>query len=145
MSTRFAAFLLLGFLLLGPAPILGAADDPPKAYRVVVHPDVDVTEVSGELLEKIFLVRRTRWKGGQKIHPGVLKRGRAHEAFIRQVLKKHPSQYASYCKVLVFTGKGHPPKRFDEEAALLDWVARTPGAIGYVGTSIVPKEVKTVP
>jgi hypothetical protein len=33
---------------------------------------------------------------------------------------------------MVFTGKGIPPKSFDTEAELVDFVKTTPGAVGYV-------------
>jgi ABC-type phosphate transport system substrate-binding protein len=45
----------------------------------------------------------------------------------------------------VFTGQGSMPKTFDTESALMEYVAATPGAIGYVGASAANHEgVKTL-
>ena len=37
----------------------------------------------------------------------------------------------------MFTGKGNPPKSFDTEEALIDYVAKTSGTIGYVSTTAI--------
>ena len=46
--------------------------------------------------------------------------------------------------MMVFTGKGSAPKAFDDNNALLDYIAATKGAIGYIDAGIRPKGVKVI-
>jgi hypothetical protein len=41
---------------------------------------------------------------------------------------------------VVFTGQGAMPKTFDSESALIEYVADTPGAVGYV-SRISPQDL----
>ena len=46
---------------------------------------------------------------------------------------KGDAAFRAAWRSLVFAGQGSMPKTFDTEAALIEYVAATPGAIGYVG------------
>jgi hypothetical protein len=43
---------------------------------------------------------------------------------------------------MVFTGKGIPPKSFASETDLVDFVASTPGSVGFVSSSANVSSVK---
>ena len=66
------------------------------------------------------------------------------EAFNEKVVKKSSSQLKAYWSKLVFTGKGTPPKELDSDEAVLDFVAKNPGAIGYIDASKVNDSVKVI-
>ena len=51
-------------------------------------------------------------------------------------------RFVTYWRQMVFTGKGMPPKSFASESDLVDFVARTPGSVGYVSTSVNVSSVK---
>ena len=53
-------------------------------------------------------------------------------------------QFSIYWKRLIFTGKGTPPTSFASDEKVVAFVARTPGAIGYVSTKAELKDVKTI-
>jgi len=47
-----------------------------------------------------------------------------------------------YWQQQVFSGRGHPPPVLPSDAAVIEYVARTPGAIGYVSSGIRLTTVK---
>tara|TARA_B100001059_G_scaffold233022_1_gene272108 strand:+ start:64200 stop:64583 length:384 start_codon:yes stop_codon:yes gene_type:complete len=54
------------------------------------------------------------------------------------------AQLKSHWAKLVFTGKGTPPLELATEAAVIDYVAQNPDAIGYVDAASVTDAVKVV-
>jgi ABC-type phosphate transport system substrate-binding protein len=99
---------------------------------VVVHPDVNAESISDDDLRRIFLGKRTRWSGGEKIVPVVLEGGAIHREFVEEYLDRSVAKYVTYWKQAVFTGRGVPPRAFASEDELRFYVSRTPGAVGYL-------------
>ena len=46
------------------------------------------------------------------------------------------------CKVLLFSGQAVMPKTLNSDAAVIEYVAHTPGAIAYIGKSVPHEGVK---
>ena len=92
-------------------------------------PDGTMTRAA---LQKIFLGKSTKWSNGKTVRFVNLKSGRVHGEFTKKYTGKTASQYRNYWRKRVFTGKGRMPKTFTSERKLLEYVARTPGAVGYV-------------
>jgi len=88
--------------------------------------------VSASDLKQMFLGKKKSWANGDKVVLVILKDGAAHDSFMSNRVGKSPSQFLSFWKKLVFTGKGVMPKQASSEAELLQIVASTKGAIGYV-------------
>ena len=91
------------------------------ADRVLTQPD----------LQKIYLGKKVKWADKQGINFTALSSGTCLETFIKEYVKKTPFQFQNYWKKQIFTGKGQPPRGFDNEAELVDYVSRTSGAIGF--------------
>jgi len=45
---------------------------------------------------------------------------------------------------MLFSGKGYIPQELNTETELIEYVARTDGAIGYISYSCVDKNIKTM-
>lgn len=105
-----------------------------KAQDVVVvaNKSVKASEVSGDEIRDVFSGDKSSFKDGSHVVPVTLKSGPAHEAFLKKFLGKSDSAFRAAWRSLVFTGQGTMPKTFDTETALLEYVAATPGAVGYV-------------
>ena len=70
--------------------------------------------------------------------------GAVHETFCKDYIGKTPQQFDSYWKKLTFTGQGTPPKKMESDAAMIDYVAKTKGAIGYVSAGAATEGVKVL-
>ena len=85
-------------------------------------------------IQNIFLGKKAT-VGSTTITFVILKSGEVHEKFLQAYLARTSSQYEQYWKKMIFSGQGRMPKVFDTEAALLDYVKTTDGAIGYIGVA----------
>jgi len=103
---------------------------------VLANKGVPDKELQRESVERIYLGKKSQWSDGTRIVPVVLKSGSTHTAFVKKFLDRDASQFSTYWKQAVFTGRGMPPKSFETEAELIEFVSNTPGAIGYA--SFVP-------
>jgi len=74
----------------------------------------------------------------------LLKAGAVQSAFLGEFIGKSDTAFRAGWRSLVFSGQGAMPKAFDSEAALVEYVAVTPGAIGYVSKSTAHEKVKTL-
>lgn len=100
-------------------------------YVVIANPNLAGTQISGTDMRGIFLGVVTRI-GGRPVQPVVARSGAAHKQFVADRLGKTESGLQNYFRTLVFTGKGSPPKSFATSVEIIDYVANTEGAIGYV-------------
>jgi ABC-type phosphate transport system substrate-binding protein len=98
----------------------------------VVNKEVHISEIKASDLRAIFTGEKTRFADGTHAVPVLLKGGPVHEVFVENYCGESPNEFRAQWRKAVFTGQGSMPKAFDSEAALLSYVAETPGAIGYV-------------
>ena len=109
----------------------------------MVNGHAALATLSVDEVRDLFLGKRTAWDDGSKVVVVVLKSGPSHDALLRH-LGRNPQQFLTGWKKLVFTGKSGMPEQVASEEELVDLVAKTPGAIGYVDAARVTDGVKTV-
>lgn len=114
-----AAFTLTAF-------VASAAD-----FAIVANASAP-DSLSKDDVKNILLGNRTKWDSGGNIRLAVLGSGATHEAVIQAFTARSTDQFDKYWKKLVFTGKGTAPDVFKTEEDLIAFVAKNPGAIGYV-------------
>lgn len=95
-------------------------------------------------VELIFLGKKTAWSDGSKITVFMLKSGSVKDAFLSSYVGKTSSQFDTFWKQMLFTGKGKPPKTFASEPDLVKAVAETPGAVGVINSDTEHGKVKTI-
>jgi len=98
---------------------------------LVANKGVQISEISNADLRSIFMGTRTRFSDGSHAVPVTLKGGAAHEVFLKNYVGEGPEEFRAQWRKVVFTGQGAMPKAFDSESALIEYVAATPGAVGY--------------
>jgi ABC-type phosphate transport system substrate-binding protein len=123
---------------VGIAPV-GAAD-----MQVIANPSVKSASVSVDELKNVFLGNTSNLADGSKVEPVLAESGAAHDEFLKDVVGKSAPALKNHLKTLVFTGKGSMPKSFASEADIVKYVAKTPGAIGYVSAAADASGVKKV-
>ena len=101
------------------------------------------TSISADEFKGVFLSTKTSLSDGSHVVPVLEKGGPAHEAFLKE-LGKSDSALETYYRSLVFTGKASMPKTLGADAEVVAYVAKTKGAIGYVGADAATDGVKTL-
>ncbi len=111
---------------------------------IVANRNVTLPEISAGQLRDIFVGIRSRLNDGTRVTPVLLKGGPAHEVFLRNHVGEDPEEFRNRWRKAVFTGQGAMPKEFSSEAAVLDYVGSTPGAIGYVSRVNVAEGIRVL-
>jgi ABC-type phosphate transport system substrate-binding protein len=138
VAGKIRCFLLL-LALLRCCPTAHAQD-----IVLVANKSVQVSALNDADLRAIFTGEKTRFADGSRAIPVTLKGGAAHEVFLRKHLGESPEDFRAQWRKAVFTGQGAMPKTFDSEAALIQYVASTPGALGYVSRISPQDNVKSL-
>ena len=136
--TRFFGALLALSLLTAVTPAK-AAD-----ILMIAHPDVQSESLDRATVADMYRQRKTKWDSGETIRVVMLKKGATHETFVRDFVKTTPAKLKKLWKKVVFTGAGTPPKILKSEAALIEFVAETEGAIGYIDAATPHEDVKEI-
>jgi ABC-type phosphate transport system substrate-binding protein len=110
---------------------------------VIANPSVKATEVSKNDLKDVFTGASTSLGGGSVV-PILLKAGTAHEEFLQAYIGKNDTAYRAGWRSLVFSGQATMPKSLDGDAAVAEFVAHNPGAIGYISKATPHEGVKVL-
>jgi ABC-type phosphate transport system substrate-binding protein len=108
---------------------------------IVANPEMRASGITPEELRAIYTGARSQLLDGSHVLPVTLKGGPVHEVFLMNYLKETPDQFRTAWRKAVFTGQGAMPRAFESEA-LLQFVASTPGALGYVSRVVPGDKVK---
>jgi ABC-type phosphate transport system substrate-binding protein len=132
--------LFVGVTMAGESP---AAGD--MAFQVIVHQDVQGTQIPRPILSSIFLKEALRWGDGHRVEPvDQSLRSRVRQEFSKVVLHESIDGIQMLWNRKVVKGVMPPiVKSTDEE--VLAFVAQTKGAIGYVSLGVsLPSTVKVL-
>ncbi len=110
---------------------------------LIANSGIGEESLSQKDVQAIFLNKKKSLLNG-KIKIAIQKNAAVHEEFLKTYVKKSPSQFKSYYKKLIFTGKGKAPKSVADDNAMLVFVASTPGALGYVSEGSALDQVKII-
>ena len=111
---------------------------------IIVNPG-NANALSDNDISRAFLGKLKTYADGQTIEAVNSKANSdARVEFEKLVLKKSPAQVKAYWSKRLFTGKGKPLKELSSDADVLNHVASTPNAIGYVDASQVNDSVKVL-
>jgi ABC-type phosphate transport system substrate-binding protein len=141
--------LVLALVALVAACLLGGVSSPVLAqettpdFRLIVHPSNSQRAADRSFLADAFLKKTTRWEGGETIRPVDLRPAATpRKIFTERVLKRSVGAVRSYWQQRIFSGRDVPPPELDSDDEVLAFVAKYPGAVGYVSGAAKLKGVK---
>jgi ABC-type phosphate transport system substrate-binding protein len=115
------------------------------AFRVIVHPANASTVLDRKFLTEVFLKRSTRWSTGELVRP--VDQGTdspVRRRFSEDVMNRSVAAVKSYWQQMIFSGRAIPPPELDSDEEVIRFVAKYPGAVGYVGYTAELTGVKVV-
>jgi ABC-type phosphate transport system substrate-binding protein len=133
--SRRAGLALLGvgcgslLTAIGRAASAGEARD----FLLIVNPANSLREAPREQVADAFLKKLTRWPDGERIRPVDLRTDNGVRwRFSERVLMRSVGAVRSYWQQRIFSGRDVPPPEVDSDASVIAFVAKVPGAVGYV-------------
>ncbi|WP_286237453.1 hypothetical protein [Neptuniibacter halophilus] len=104
--------------------------------EVIVNRSVQLDTVSQQYLLSIFSMRTRIWPDGQPVHVFILAPERnEHKTFVKQELGIFPYKLLNIWDRALFSGSGQSPVVVETETEMLQRVAATQGAIGYMSSN----------
>jgi len=100
-------------------------------FVVIAHPSVPVDQLSKKDLKRVYTKELTSWSDGTQIYP-IENSGAAKAKFIREIIGQNENENKSYWINQTMTTGKRPPKSFGMPVLILNYVTKTPGAIGYI-------------
>lgn len=142
-ALALAALASASLLMASAAPHAFAEGE--LGFRIVVHPDNPASKTSRRFLANLFLKETTRWDDGEGARPVDLKPDNAtRRRFSETVLNRSVSAVRSYWQQRIFSGRGVPPPELESDQAVLEYVTKHRGAVGYVSPATETKRVKVL-
>ena len=110
-----------------------ARAESPPAFRIVIHPDNPATSLNRDFVSDAFLKRATRWSDGEAVHPVDQRTDSSvRRMFSQSVLRRSVAAVKRYWQQRIFSGRDLPPPEFEGDEAVVSYVLKHRGAIGYV-------------
>jgi ABC-type phosphate transport system substrate-binding protein len=114
-------------------------------FLVIVHPDNPSTSLSRDALTDSFLKRTTRWADGETIRPVDQRSDSAvRRRFSDSVLQRSVAAVKSYWQQRIFSGRELPPPELESDEAVVSYVMKHRGALGYVSGAAKLERAKPV-
>ena len=128
------------FLLL----LLAGATAARAQVAVVAHKSAPVDRLDARALLDIYSLEETKWDDGSRIALFDLKGKTELKETFYTFLGRRPSDMKRIWLRIILSGEGRSPTQVKSAEDLLDKVATTPGALGYVPLALVTDAVKVV-
>ena len=109
---------------------------------IIANSNVAVNSISKTELREIFTGTSTSVGNGAPVTPVLLRQGSVQDEFLRLYIGKTDSGFRAGWRSILFSGQGAMPKTLDSEAAVVEYVSHTAGAIGYIGRATPHEGVK---
>jgi ABC-type phosphate transport system substrate-binding protein len=117
------------FLLLATV----AAAETPVQFVVIVNSENPAASARRSTVSALFLKRAEKWQNGLESHPvDLIETSKTREVFSRQILGRPIYEVEQFWQTAIFSGRDLPPPKKVTEDEVVAFVARYPGAIGYV-------------
>ncbi len=111
---------------------------------VIAHKSVSVDKIKKTELMDFYTGDIKKWSDGKAVIVKDLKpKGEVKTTFYK-FLGKTPSRMKSIWLKKMLSGEGDPPEALKSEEEMLEKIAATPGAIGFLSQTKVDNNVKTL-
>jgi ABC-type phosphate transport system substrate-binding protein len=134
---------ILSFLLLFALVSIGNLHA--QSYKVVVNSSRDVSSLTKKEVSDLFLKKKAKWTDGSSVYPVDLSAAsKVRESFSTDVHGKPTSAIRNFWQQAAFSGTASAPPEKASDEEVIEYVKKTPGAIGYISSTSKASDVKTL-
>lgn len=109
---------------------------------IIANKDLSISQLDKSDIAAIYLLKKKHWENGDDIMPiNLPATAEARSRFTAQVFDSTPEKLGSYWDKMLFKGET-PPVTQNSEQAVVMFVERIKGAIGYVETKPQSSQIK---
>jgi ABC-type phosphate transport system substrate-binding protein len=138
LASAAAASAILSFVFEGRAQSR-------SEFKLIVHPDNPLGSATRSFVSDAFLRNIGKWGDGRGIMPADLRAdSRVRERFSDRVHGRSVAAVKRYWQQRIFSGSGVPPPELESEEAMIAYVLKHRGAIGYVSAETAVGKAKTL-
>jgi ABC-type phosphate transport system substrate-binding protein len=124
-------------LVLAPGPSAALLASPSRpGYQIIVHPDGPaVSGLDARFVADVFLKKVRNWPNGEPIRPVDLEpSSQVRQRFSEEVIHRPVAAVRAYWQQRLFSGRDIPPPEMGSDEAVINFVMKHVGAIGYVSS-----------
>jgi len=112
------------------------AQETAAGFRVIVHAQNSTPSATPASVSRWMLKKSMAWADGTPVEPVDLdERSALRDAFSQSIHGRSPQTIVTFWQRQVFSGRDVPPPVVATDDAVVAYVRRRPGAIGYVSTA----------
>ncbi len=111
---------------------------------LIVNTSVPEVSLKKNDIKQIYLGKKKKWSNGQWVHPVVLRKGNVRNEFLNKYVEKTASNYYSFWRKKIVSGTGIPPKSFQFDSGVIEFVSQKKGAIGYISSKDIIEGVRII-
>lgn len=138
-----AAFVLGAWLPFAAEPA-GASSG--AEFVIIVNARNPAAGASTQFLSDAFLKKAVEWPNGVSIRAADQRfDSPVRRAFSATVLKRTVAAVRNYWQQRIFSGREVPPPEFDSDVAVIHYVQKHEGGVGYVSPGAAVNSVRVLP
>ena len=104
-----------------------------KEFFVLSNDSKKDEVINRETVRNIYLGNKLYWKSGKRIMPVHLNvADSSFQAFLEDVVDMDPTQFTSYWRRKLFSGRAYPPKQFDKDDSIIEFIRKNNSGIGVI-------------
>lgn len=109
-------------------------------YLIVSKKNAEAQTIDKDIVRDIYLGSKLFWKDGSRIQPVHLPiTDKTFNHFVEEVIQMDTSQFLSYWRRKLFSGRAHPPKQIKKIEEIIKFVEDHPDSIAILPLS--PKNI----
>lgn len=129
-------------IVLGLAALLMPLSPSWADLYIIANKDLSAVQLDKDDIAAIYLLKKKHWENGDDIMPiNLPAQADARTRFTAEIFDSTPDKLGSYWDKMLFKGETPPVTQNSEQAVIL-FVERIKGAIGYVETKPQSPQIK---
>lgn len=129
-------------IVLGLAAALMPCSTAWADLYIIANKDLPAAQLDKDDIAAIYLLKKKHWENGEDIMPiNLPAQADARSRFTAEIFNSTPEKLGSYWDKMLFKGETPPVTQNSEQAVIL-FVERIKGAIGYVETKPQSPQIK---